>query len=208
MTSLSPRTRCPAIIAADPVLQACSARQRLCAGFGGELLPLTPQLLKTRRTQHTLVAGRPLVLHLRGRPVAGQLPRSHPQHPLYLQMLRDTPVVYGDSVPSRRTCSPTYQLYANAWSPARCWARITLQMDLGFLALHRAHFRRGVLNNLFVTTLYLREYPLRQAKGQRLLPCANSQPAVSEFRIPLPALRVPTMPTPDLQRTAYTVECF
>ena len=39
-------------------------------------------------------------------------------------------------------------------------------MDLSeLLALHRRHFMRGVLNNLFVTTLFLREYHYQKQKN-------------------------------------------
>ena len=135
------------------------------AHFNGELLPLDSQLLKTRRTQHTLVAGDPLVLHLR-RDVLQANCLEAIRNTLYLQLLRDTPVVYGDEQRTKQEHIFTYQLYANCLEPSARLGADYLQCDLtGLLALHRSHYRRGVLNNLFVTTLFLREYHYGKQKA-------------------------------------------
>lgn len=160
-----PKNTLGALIAADPVLQVLFSDSAFVLELRGELLPLDSQLLKTRRTQHTLVAGDPLVLHLRRHVLQAHCPETI-RNTLYLQLLRDTPVVYGDEQRTKQEHIFTYQLYANCLEPSKRLGDDYLQCELTeLLALHRAHFRRGVLSNLFVTTLYLREYHYSKQKA-------------------------------------------
>lgn len=160
-----PKNTLAAIIAADAVLRTLFSDSAFVLELRGELLPLDSQLLKTRRTQHTLVAGDALVLHLRRDVLQANCPEAI-RNTLYLQLLRDTPVVYGDEQRTKQEHIFTYQLYANCLEPSPRLGDDYLQCDLtDLLALHRAHFRRGVLNNLFVTTLFLREYHYGKQKA-------------------------------------------
>ncbi|MBK6295893.1 MAG: radical SAM protein, partial [Rhodoferax sp.] len=63
---------------------------------------------------------------------------------VYLQLLRDTPVVYGDEQRTKQEHIFTYQLYANCLQPSERFGADYLQVDLSdLLTLHRRHFRRG-----------------------------------------------------------------
>ncbi|MBK7281831.1 radical SAM protein [Candidatus Aalborgicola defluviihabitans] len=154
-----------ALIAADPVLQVLFSDKAFILELAGETLALDSQLFKQQRTQHTLVDGDRVVLHLRRDVLQTNCPEAI-RNTLYLQLLRDTPVVYGDEQRTKQEHIFTYQLYANCLEPSTRWGDDYLQCDLtGLLALHRAHFQRGVLNNLFVTTLFLREYHYQKQKA-------------------------------------------
>ncbi len=160
-----PKNTLGALIAADPVLQVLYSDSAFVLELRGELLALDSQLFKQRRTQHTLVNGDPLVLHLRRDVLQANCPEAI-RNTLYLQLLRDTPVVYGDEQRTKQEHIFTYQLYANCLEPSTRLGDDYLQCDLtGLLALHRTHFQRGVLNNLFVTTLFLREYHYQKQKA-------------------------------------------
>lgn len=80
-------------------------------------------------------------------------------------MLRDTAVVYGDEQRRKQEYLVSYQPFANCLlaSPlGEEWAMADLA---GLLALHRPLFRRGVRNNLLVTTGHLRDYHYRKQKA-------------------------------------------
>ncbi len=154
-----------AIINADPVLQSLYRDDAFVLELRGELIPLASQILKAQTTWHTLVSGDRIVVH-----VARELFDANCEEPirntLYLQMLRDTPVVYGDEQRSKQEHVFTYQLFAHCLQPSDRLGEGYLMADLsGLIELHRAHYRRGVLNNLFFTTLMLREYHYQKQKG-------------------------------------------
>jgi uncharacterized protein len=85
---------------------------------------------------------------------------------LYLQMLRDTPVVYGDERRNKQEHLFTWQLHTRCLEPSNRFGDGWLMADIGGLvALHRRLYLRGVRNNLFFTTLYLREYHYQKQKS-------------------------------------------
>lgn len=155
----------PALIEADPVLQALFDGGAFVLELHGEAIALESQLLKIQRSLHTLVPGDRLVLHLRRDLLAQNCPEAV-RNTVYLQMLRDTPVVYGDEQRSKQAHVFTYQLYADFLEPSALLGEGFAQVDLsGLIELHRAHYQRGVLNNLFVTTFFLREYHYQKQKA-------------------------------------------
>jgi uncharacterized protein len=154
-----------AIIATDATLQVLFSPDVFLLELNDETVALDSQLFKQRRSVHTLVDGDQLVLHLRR-----EVLQAHCTEPirntLYLQMLRDTPVVYGDEQRTKQEHVFTYQLFANCLQPSQRHGPDYLQCDLsGLVALHRAHYQRGVLNNLFVTTSCLRDYHYQKQKN-------------------------------------------
>lgn len=155
----------PALIEADPVLQALFDGSAFVLELNGEAIPLESQLLKTQRSLHTLVPGDRVRLHLRRDLLAQNCPEAV-RNTIYLQMLRDTPVVYGDEQRTKQAHVFTYQLYADFLEPSALLGDDFAQVDLsGLIELHRAHYQRGVLNNLFVTTFFLREYHYQKQKA-------------------------------------------
>ena len=154
-----------ALIEADPVLQGLFDGGAFVLELHGEAIALESQLLKTQRSVHTLVPGDRVLLHLRRDLLAHHCPEPV-RNTVYLQMLRDTPVVYGDEQRSKQAHVFTYQLYADFLEPSTLLGEAFAQVDLsGLIELHRAHYQRGVLNNLFVTTFFLREYHYQKQKA-------------------------------------------
>jgi uncharacterized protein len=154
-----------ALIAEDVVLQELYSDTAFVLELTGETVPLSSQILKQRSTAHILVPGDSLVLHIKRSTLAANC--SEPiRNTLYLQMLRDTPVVYGDEQRSKQEHVFTYQIYASCLQPSSRFGTDYLMTDLsGLIELHRAHYRKGVLNNLFFTTFYLREYHYQKQRN-------------------------------------------
>ncbi len=148
------------------MLQALFSDRAFILELGGETIALDSQLLQAAAARlHTLVPGDRVVLHLR-RDVLQANCTEAVRNTLYLQMLRDTPVVYGDEQRTKQEHIFTYQLYANCLEPSTALGADYLQVDLSACStLHRAHYQRGVLNNLFVTTFFLREYHYQKQKN-------------------------------------------
>lgn len=153
-----------ALIAADTILQSLFSDTAFALELHEEILWLDSQLLKQRRTIHTLVASDRVVLHLR-RNILQAHCSELVRNTVYLQWLRDTPVVYGDEQRTKQEHIFTYQLYAACLEPSTRLGSEYLQCDLtNLLLLHRKYFHRGVINNLFVTTFFLREYHYQKQK--------------------------------------------
>ena len=152
------------LIDADPVLQALYS-DAFVLEVGEETLALGSPLLKDHSTWHTLAAGDKLAVHFpRALLEAGC---DEPvRNTLYLQMLRDTPVVYGDERRTKQAHLFTYQVYADCLRESDRFGPTHVMADLaGIVDLHAGLYHRGVLNNLFFTTLYLREYHYQKHKS-------------------------------------------
>jgi len=130
-----------------------------------EVIELASPILKAHSNWYTVAQGEKLVVHF---------PRSllevncdEPvRNTLYLQMLRDTPVVYGDEKRTKQAHLFTYQVYADCLAPSDRFGTDHVMADLsGIVALHGGLYQRGVLNNLFFTTSYLRDYHYQKQKN-------------------------------------------
>lgn len=154
-----------ALIAADPVLQVLYSDDVFVLEVNGERIPLVSQLLKDRATWYTLVPGDRLVIHVRRSLFDAACPEFL-RNTLYLQLLRDTTVVYGDEQRTKQEHVFNWQLYANCLQASDSMGEAWLCADLsGLIELHREHYRRGVRNNLFFTTFFLREYHYRKQQA-------------------------------------------
>ena len=154
-----------AIIDSDATLQSLFSDRAFILELAHEQLPLSSPLFKASRTQHTLVPEDPVRLHLRRDILQANCPEAI-RNTLYVQLLRDTLVIYGDEQRTKQEHIFTYQLYANCMQESLLYGIDYLQVDLSnLLALHHQHFQRGVLNNLFVTTFFLREYHYQKQKN-------------------------------------------
>lgn len=154
-----------ALIEADPILKQLYDGAAFILEMDDEMVELGSQILNTRSTRYTVAASDRLVLHVRRDILAANCPEPV-RNTLYIQMLRDTPVVYGDERRTKQEHVFTYQLYANCLPDSDRLGPDYAMVDLaGIVGLHREHYRRGVLNNLLVTTLYLREYHYQKQKN-------------------------------------------
>jgi uncharacterized protein len=153
------------LIDADPILQALYGDKIFALELDDEVIELGSQILKPHSTWYTRARGDKLVVHF---------PRSllevncdEPvRNTLYLQMLRDTPVIYGDEQRTKQAHLFTYQLYADCLAPSKRFGADYFAADLaGIVDMHSHLYQRGVLNNLFLSTLYLREYHYQKQKN-------------------------------------------
>ena len=154
-----------ALIDADPLLQQLYSATAFVLELGGELLPLASQLRKQRVDHYTLAGSDTLVVHVRQELFSANCAEPV-RNTLHLQMLRDTPVVYGDEKRCKQEHLFTYQLHTHCLQPSTRLGDGWLMADLaGIVALHRPLYRRGVLNNLFFTTACLRDYHYQKQKN-------------------------------------------
>ncbi len=158
------RNTLAALIAADPILQQLYRDDAWIMEINGEKVPLQSQLLNTRTDWHTLAPGDGLRLHARAELFAAACPEPI-RNTLYLQVLRDTPVVYGDEKRTKQEHIFTWQLFRNCLEPSPLGPEWLMADLTGLLALYRPHARRGVRNNLLVTTGYLRDYHYQKQKA-------------------------------------------
>ncbi len=159
-----PKNALQALIQEDENLRALYSDTSILLELGDETLPLASQLLKPQRSLHTLTREDRLRLHVRKELFFQACPEPI-RNTLYLQMLRDTAVVYGDEKRTKQEHLFTYQLHFQCLEPSLLGAEYVMA-DLGSLIhLHRGLYQPGVSNNLFVTTQYLREYHYQKQKN-------------------------------------------
>ena len=157
-----------ALIAADTTLQTLFDPTLWVLEVAGETVALEsqlPQLRQTPRTHYTLLRSDRVVLHLHRRVLEANSPEWL-RNTVYFQLLRDTLVVYGDEQRTKQEHIFTYQLYANCLATSELLGDNYYQIDLtDLLAVHSKHYQRGVLNNLFFTTFFLRDYHYQKQKN-------------------------------------------
>lgn len=149
------------IIEADPTLQLLYREDAFLLEHDGELLPLSSQILKAERLLLTIMEGEQVGVHLhRDLLGAGEAHRDT----LYLQLLRDSHVVYGEEARTKQQHVFTHQVWLEHLAPST--RPDYLYADLTrLLALHADLYLAGVLNNLFFTTGALREYHYLKQKN-------------------------------------------
>ncbi|MEI6213863.1 MAG: SPASM domain-containing protein [Desulfuromonadales bacterium] len=152
------------LIAADPVLCELYGHDSVFIEINGEMSPLRSPLIKEGRTLFSLSGDDRVAVHLKRSLFAANC--SEPvRNTLHLQMLRDTTVVYGDEQRSKQEHIFTYQLFHNLLEPSHAADGFVMADLTLLLHLHRQMYQAGVLNNLFVTTGYLREYHYQKQKA-------------------------------------------
>ena len=85
---------------------------------------------------------------------------------LHMQLLRDTSVVYGDEKRTKQEHTFTLEVFRRQLKQDGLVESCPLSFDLRpLLALSAEAFEEGVLNNLLVTTNYLRRYHYEKQKN-------------------------------------------
>lgn len=154
-----------ALIAADLLLQHLYSPDAVVLELNGELIPLQSQILASQRSLYSIGSDDRLVLHVR-RSLFEVNCTELIRNTLYIQLLRDTTVVYGDEQRSKQEHLITHQIFHNLLQPDLLLGDEWLTADLaGLLQLTNRHFIKNVLNNLFVTTGQLREYHYQKQKN-------------------------------------------
>ena len=153
------------LIEGDPVLKALYDEKAFVLELDEEVIELASPILKAHSTWHTVARGDKLVVHFPRKLL--EVACDEPvRNTLYLQMLRDTPVVYGDEKRTKQAHLFTYQVYADCLAPSDRFGEGFVMADIsGIVSLHAGLYQRGVLNNLFFTTSYLRDYHYQKQKN-------------------------------------------
>lgn len=84
---------------------------------------------------------------------------------LYLQMLRDSPVVYGDEARTKQAHLFTYQLWLDFMQPSDFHNDYLCFNLAPIIQVHAHLYQEKVLNNLFFTTSALRDYHYQKQKN-------------------------------------------
>mgnify|MGYP000877110087 CR=1 FL=1 len=153
------------LIAGDPLLQQLYSPDGFVLELNGDLIPLQSQILAPQRSFYSIGQDDQLVLHVR-RSLFEANCEELIRNTLYIQLLRDTSVVYGDEQRSKQEHLITHQIFYNLLQPDQLLGEKWLTADLtGLLQLSKVWFIKNVLNNLFVTTSQLREYHYQKQKN-------------------------------------------
>jgi uncharacterized protein len=153
------------LIGEDPVLTELYSEKAFVLELQDEVVPLASQILKPHATWYTRARGDRLAVHFPRALL--QVACDEPvRNTLYLQMLCDQPVVYGDERRTKQAHLFTYQLYADCLEPSARYGADYVMADIaGIVDMHAHLYRRGVLNNLFFTTSSLRDYHYQKQKN-------------------------------------------
>ncbi len=146
------------IIAADPVLKELYSDSAFQLVLNSERHLLRSQILRPGRELFSIGPADRVELLVR-RDIF-MVHCSEPlRNTLFLQMLRDTAVVYGDEQRRKQEHLFSHQLFCQHLKASENLGDQWSELDLmPLLMLHRNLFRQGVLNNLFATTGFLRDY--------------------------------------------------
>lgn len=153
------------LIESDPLLQHLYSPDAVVIELDGEMIPLRSQILTPQRNLYNIGPDNRLLVHVRKsffEANCGELIRNT----LYIQLLRDTTVVYGDEQRSKQEHLITLQIFYNLLQPDNRLGDDWLIAELsGQLLNCQGYFLKNVLNNLFVTTGQLREYHYTKQKN-------------------------------------------
>lgn len=150
------------IIAEDEKLELLYREAGFILQWADESLPLYSQIIKAERDIITLTAEDSIGVHVHKDLLATG--DDALRNTLYLQMLRDTPVVYGDEQRSKQAHLFNYQLWLDFLQPSR-HGDDYLYADLSaIIHAHAALYHENTLNNLFFTTNALRDYHYHKQK--------------------------------------------
>ncbi len=153
------------IIAADPVLQQIYSPDMFAISLNGELINLCSQILTPKRNLYSINSDDRLLLYARQSVFKANCPELV-RNTLYIQLLRDTSVVYGDEQRTKQEHTVTCQIFYNMLYLELLSGEEWLMADLTqFINLGRSYFVKNVLNNLLVTTGQLREYHYLKQKN-------------------------------------------
>jgi uncharacterized protein len=151
-------------IETDSILGELYSDQSVILEINGDQQPLCSQTIKGRRDLFSICDNDRIALHIK-RSFFEANCQELVRNTLHLQMLRDTKVVYGDEQRSKQEHLFTHQIFYVHLRPSHLFDDCVMAELGALLSLHREMFLKGVLNNLFVTTGYLREYHYQKQKA-------------------------------------------
>ncbi|THB73120.1 MAG: radical SAM protein [Gammaproteobacteria bacterium] len=151
------------IIEQDAVLQDLYSNEAIIFELDDMQIRLHSQILKRQRDIYSIFSGQSAKLHIK-KSIFDANCNEPVRNTMYLQMLRDTNVVYGDEKRVKQEHTFTHQIYYNHLAPSEFGDEYVSFELCELFKLHEYLFVNGVLNNLFVTTSYLRDYHYKKQK--------------------------------------------
>lgn len=154
-----------AIIAADNILVQLYSDQVIHVEIDGDVFALGSQILKPERKIVMLDAQSEVSLHIK-KSLFSVNCDDQIRNRLLLQFLRDTPVVYGDEQRTKQEHTYNHEVFMNLLSDNSGLSTEYYCYNLTeLLSLIRPAYITGVMNNLFVTTSYIRQYHYEKQKN-------------------------------------------
>lgn len=148
------------IIEKDKVLQTLYSNTALQIEIDGINYPLESQVLKVKRDILMVYDDSQIKLHIHKAFFDANCKETI-RNTLYLMMLRDTKVVYGDEQRSKQEHTFTHQIFYNLLQTEG--DKITVDLTPLF-RMYADTFLDNVLNNFFITTNDLRNYHYQKQK--------------------------------------------
>lgn len=150
------------IIQSDETLKMLYKEEMFMLEVSGEMIPLYSQILKAQRDILSITDEDSIGIHVHKDML--NITDDPLRNTIYMQMLRDTLVVYGDEQRTKQAHLFTYQL----------WLDFLLESSLAdykyvdiskIIHGHSHLYRDKILNNLFFTTSSLRDYHYSKQKN-------------------------------------------
>lgn len=153
------------IIKEDSTLEKLYSDKSFIIELNDEIINLESQILKNSNTYYTISSEDKIIVHFPSDLMKLNCDEII-KNTLYLQMLNNDFVVYGDEKRTKQAHLFTYQIYSSMLKKSSLFGNDYFMLDLsGIIALHKDLYKRGVLNNLFFTTLFLRDYHYQKQKN-------------------------------------------
>lgn len=154
----APENRLSSLIEKDPILQELYSESLFFLEIDGTRYNLRSGILKNEHDLEQLNKDSKVLLGIRTDALDIACDYAVSNH-LYIMLLRDTLVVYGDEQRSKQEHIFEYALYRNALDASAQRGGDYWLLDISkLLQNHAEHYLPGVKNNLFFTTKTLREY--------------------------------------------------
>jgi uncharacterized protein len=154
----APSNRLRELIEKDAILQELYSDTLFFLSIDGIRYNLRSAILKNEHELELLHQNSEIILGIRTNALDIACDYAVSNH-LYIMLLRDTLVVYGDEQRNKQEHIFEYALYRNALEASAQRSGDYWLLDISkLLKNHAEHYLPGVKNNLFFTTKALREY--------------------------------------------------
>lgn len=149
----------------DSSLKELYSSEKIIFEQNSKTTALESQILKHSRSLYSIFEDESIFIHIH-KSLFSINCNDIVRNTLYLQMLRDTPIIYGDEKRTKQEHLFTYQVYFNALEQSNKFGKDFLQFNLApLLKIHNKMYKKDILNNLFITTSYLRDYHYNKQKN-------------------------------------------
>lgn len=148
----------------DVNLQTLFSKNDLMLTINGEPLNLESQILKTSRSIHTISSKDEVILHINSKFMEAAC-NDPIRNTLHFQLLQDKAVVYGDEQRTKQSHVFNFEVFRTQLQESDVDGYDFSYDMKNMLKLFSASNLEGVLNNLMVTTQYLRRYHYEKQKN-------------------------------------------